>query len=199
MGNLASLLNVWKELYSHAWVVFSFHANTSLDMVNDKPSKKKGGSILNLSKTKIRPPRGNGIKVGMLSTRSPHRPNNIGLSLVKIVAVDKKKKRLHVKALDLVNGTPVYDIKPVVPWDLPGRHDKIPLSVPDWVSQDDELKSVKLTSLAKASLELCMKCEQLAPLYTQESDGLEEATKTICEILAQDPRASNSNGPNKRV
>ena len=183
------------DCYSHAWILFSFHANT------DSPNKaisNNNGSIMNLSKTKIRPPRGNGIKVGMLATRSPHRPNNIGLSLVKVVSVDKKRKQLHIAALDLVNGTPVYDIKPCVPWDVPGHHDKLPLSVPTWVSQEDELKSVKFSSRAKESLEGCIREEKLAPLYTCENSGIDDAMETICEILAQDPRASNSNGPNKR-
>ena len=43
-----------------------------------------------------------------MATRSPHRPNPIGLSLVRVVEIDQKKKRLHISALDLVNGTPVY-------------------------------------------------------------------------------------------
>ena len=96
------------EFYSHAWILFTFHANTDAPTPNN--NKLNGGetTIMNLSKTKIRPPRGNGIKVGMLATRSPHRPNNVGLSLVKVVGVDKKEKRLHIAALDLVNGTPVY-------------------------------------------------------------------------------------------
>ena len=187
------------EEYSHAWVIFTFHANT------DSPAG------LNLAKTKIRPPRGDGRKVGMLATRSPHRPNNVGLSLVKVCSVDKKKRRLHVSALDLVNGTPVYDIKPVVPWDSPGE-----LSVPKWVSQDDQLKSAKFTPDAKEAFEMLHSRGHLSPLYV---DSLEEATKAVCEILSQDPRvkpidddvscpdicaltfhskASNSSGPNKR-
>mmetsp|Transcript_19480 Transcript_19480/g.41082 ORF Transcript_19480/g.41082 Transcript_19480/m.41082 type:complete len:389 (-) Transcript_19480:165-1331(-) len=185
------------ESYSHAWILFTFHANT--DNPNNAKKTNNNGSVMNLSKTKIRPPRGNGIKVGMLSTRSPHRPNNIGLSLVKIVRVDKKMKQLHIAALDLVNGTPVYDIKPCVPWDIPGHHDRAPLSVPNWVSQDDELKLVKFSPKAKEGLEQCLQDgNKLAPLYTLENDGLAGATNAICEILAQDPRASNSNGPNKR-
>ena len=160
------------EEYSHAWIIFTFHANT------DTPSS--GG--LNLAKTKIRPPRGNGKKVGMLATRSPHRPNNVGLSLVKVCGVDKKKKRLHVSALDLVNGTPVYDIKPVVPWDSPGE-----LSVPEWVSQDDELKSAKFAPDAKEAFETLHSRGYLAPLY---DNGLNEATNAVCEILAQDPRVN---------
>ena len=85
------------EEYSHIWLLFAFHANTD---------------TLESRKTKIRPPRkqgGGGRKtVGTMASRSPHRPNAIGLSLVKVGMVDEKQKRLYVSALDLVNGTPVY-------------------------------------------------------------------------------------------
>ncbi len=82
------------DLYSHAWIIFCFHANTDCQSTS--------------MKTKVRPPRAGGLKVGSMATRSPHRPNNIGLSLVQITGVDVKKKRLYIAALDLVNGTPVY-------------------------------------------------------------------------------------------
>ena len=82
------------ELYSHAWIIFQFHANTDIAAFS--------------SKTKVRPPRAGGLKVGQLATRSPHRPNPLGLSLVKITGIDTKNKRLQIAALDLVNGTPVY-------------------------------------------------------------------------------------------
>ena len=95
------------ELYSHAWILFTFHANTDTPAATKKLADGDA-QMLNLTKTKIRPPRGNGIKVGMLATRSPHRPNNIGLSLVQVVKIDKKEKRLHIAAFDLVHGTPVY-------------------------------------------------------------------------------------------
>ena len=77
--------------YSHLWVIFQFHENTSL-----ATSKK----------TKIRPPRGGGIKVGQMATRSPHRPNPLGLSLVTIDRWEPSTRRLYIKALDLVDGTP---------------------------------------------------------------------------------------------
>jgi tRNA-Thr(GGU) m(6)t(6)A37 methyltransferase TsaA len=210
------------ELYSHAWVLFTFHANTDTPSVL-KSNARNDGQFINLTKTKIRPPRGNGIKVGMLATRSPHRPNNIGLSLVKIVKVDKKEKRLLIAAFDLVNGTPVYgernsemvflhdlrqstlnvllllkDIKPVVPWDLPGHHDNVPLSVPTWVSADDALSTVNFTPLSRESIKTHIRNGKLAPLYTTRNDGLEACINSISQILGQDPRATNTNSTNKR-
>ena len=139
----------------------------------------------------------------MLATRSPHRPNNVGLSLVRIGRVDKKRRRLHVSALDMVNGTPVYDIKPVVPWDVPGRFDvdEDKLKVPSWVSDDDELKSVRFTTRAAEGLEACVRGGKTEPFYgarDDDGDGIAGAESAIREVLAQDPRASNSNGRNRR-
>jgi|AntRauTorckE5430_2_1112549.scaffolds.fasta_scaffold00598_6 tRNA-Thr(GGU) m(6)t(6)A37 methyltransferase TsaA len=166
------------ENYSHAWIIFTFHANTDV----------QSRSV----KTKVKPPRAGGIKVGSMATRSPHRPNNIGLSLVKITGIDHKKKRLHIAALDLVNGTPVYDIKPVVPWDIPGHFDAEELIVPSWVSQDDALSKVSFTTEAEDQLNFLVKRLKLAPLYRIED--LDDAKLAVKEILSQDPRAAKSRG-----
>jgi hypothetical protein len=90
------------------------------------------------------------------------------------------------------------DIKPVVPWDIPGHHDNVPLSVPSWVSQDDALRKVEFSQLARRSLQECLDKGKLAPLYTSTNDGLEMSMKSIAEVLAQDPRATNTNSSNKR-
>ena len=76
------------ESYSHVWILFAFHANTNNNAFNNQ-------------KTKVRPPRAD-RKVGQLATRSPHRPNPLGLSLVKMERLDTKLKRLYISALDLV-------------------------------------------------------------------------------------------------
>eukprot|EP00978_Attheya_sp_CCMP212_P043946 scaffold295601_cov55-Attheya_sp.AAC.1 len=183
------------EGYSHLWVLFGFHANTNYSTGGG--SKKGGGS------SKICPPRGGGkMKVGQLASRSPHRPNPIGLSLVSIEG--QEGRVLHIRALDLVHGTPVYDIKPCVPWDIPGYHynsseqepQTIPkaLRVPSWVGQDDALQRVEFSQSAFQSLESCVKDGLLQPLYTLENDGIAAAQNTLQEILAQDPRASTQRG-----
>lgn len=60
------------------------------------------------------PPRGPRVRRGVLATRAPHRPNPIGLSALRLVAV--QGHTLHVEGLDLIDGTPVLDIKPYVPY-----------------------------------------------------------------------------------
>jgi tRNA-Thr(GGU) m(6)t(6)A37 methyltransferase TsaA len=83
------------EAWTHLWVVFWFHRAGRTDV------------------RKVRPPRSE-EKRGVLATRSPHRPNPIGLSLVRLVGVTGLT--LDVEDVDLVDGTPVLDLKPYVPY-----------------------------------------------------------------------------------
>ncbi len=80
-------------------------------------------------KALVRPPRGGG-KRGVLATRSPHRPNAIGLSAVELVAVDESS--LRVRGIDLLDATPILDIKPYVPY-----ADAFPASRAGWIDEID--------------------------------------------------------------
>ncbi len=89
------------EDYSHLWLLWGF----SLCLKND-------------SSPTVRPPRlGGNIRMGVFATRSPNRPNPIGLSLVRLFEVKKTPSGplLLVGGADLVDGTPIYDIKPYLP------------------------------------------------------------------------------------
>jgi len=174
------------DAYSHLWVIFQFHENTNLGT-----SKK----------TKIRPPRGGGIKVGQLATRSPHRPNPLGLSLVTIDRWEPSTRRLYIKALDLVDGTPVYDVKPYVHWDIPNevkvienRIGGIGLKLPHWVeNKSDVLSSVVFETEAEESLRFFVRRNKLSPLLYPSNDSMSfvAAKQTLIEILSQDPRSSH--------
>ncbi len=85
----------FKELeeFSHIWIIWVFHENTNLDS--------------NRIAAKIKPPRLHGTKVGCLSTRSPHRPNPIGLSVSEIISVGVDYIDIH--CVDMISGTPVLD------------------------------------------------------------------------------------------
>lgn len=186
--------------YSCIWIIFGFHANTDY-LVNDATSNSKTPN----KRTKIRPPRGGGVKMGQLATRAPHRPNPLGLSLVHLERWDAAQRRLYISGLDLVHGTPVYDIKPFVPWDVPGysgtlqpssplnlqQQQQQQLKVPSWVSQRDEISQVTFTPEAAHQLEHMVHTKRLAPLYTTENDGYRGALQTLQEVLAQDPRSSH--------
>lgn len=76
------------------WLIFAFHLSEGW-------------------KNSVKPPRG-GPKRGVLATRSPHRPNSIGLSAVELIRIEGRI--LHLRGVDLLDGTPVLDIKPYVPY-----------------------------------------------------------------------------------
>ena len=161
--------------YSHVWIIFQFHANTDIQADSRK--------------TKIKPPRAP-IKMGYLATRSPHRPNPVGLSLVKVQGV--KGKRLYISALDLVNGTPVYDIKPCVPWDVAGFCNGDTLQVPKWVTQQDAFPRVEFEQTASDALQELM--DNVSPVYDNTKSDFELVQKAIQEVLAQDPRSGLKRG-----
>ncbi|MBZ5486014.1 tRNA (N6-threonylcarbamoyladenosine(37)-N6)-methyltransferase TrmO [Halomonas aquamarina] len=88
------------DAFSHIWVSFIFHQS---------PARWT---------PLVRPPRlGGNQKVGVFASRSTHRPNRLGLSLVKLAGIDTRGGvRLKLEGCDLVSGTPVVDIKPYLPW-----------------------------------------------------------------------------------
>ncbi|KAL6012326.1 hypothetical protein ACLOJK_002811 [Asimina triloba] len=106
--------------YSHCWVIYIFHLNTDLEKLWKPTSRSK-------LKAKVRVPRLKGGKMGVLATRSPHRPCPIGLTVAKIEAVHDHV--ILLSGVDLVDGTPVLDVKPYLPYS-----DSIHgATVPKWV------------------------------------------------------------------
>lgn len=106
-------------------MIFVFHANTNaakqqgLSAGGSAPASAgagvDAGHQLGVN-AKVQPPRLGGRRVGLFATRTPHRPNPIGLSLVRIESVDRERGVLTLSGLDLVDGTPVLDIKPYLPY-----------------------------------------------------------------------------------
>jgi tRNA-Thr(GGU) m(6)t(6)A37 methyltransferase TsaA len=91
------------EEYSHIWVIWEFSENI-----------REGWSPT------VRPPRlGGNVRMGVFATRSPFRPNPIGLSCLALEGVELTDDRgpvLKVRGADMLDGTPVFDIKPYVPY-----------------------------------------------------------------------------------
>ena len=91
------------EGFSHAWLIFGFHQTAD-----------KGW------KPTVRPPRlGGNERVGVFASRSTHRPNGLGLSLVSLEGIELEPPKgpfLKLGGLDLLDGTPIYDIKPYLPF-----------------------------------------------------------------------------------
>ena len=91
------------EEFSHIWIIWGF-----------SEAEREAWSPT------VRPPRlGGNVRMGVFATRSPFRPNPIGLSSVRLLGVEKDPERgsvLRVAGADLMNGTPIYDIKPYLPY-----------------------------------------------------------------------------------
>jgi tRNA (Thr-GGU) A37 N-methylase len=141
------------EEFSHVWLTFQFHLNgNSLKQARafegaEVVELDENGEVLkkNTNKftfiAKITPPMLK-EKKGVLATRSPHRPNPIGVTLAKIEAVDKKNRCLVVSACDLVEGTPILDIKPYVP-----DYDNVePYRVPTWIAETIDTRNEVIVS-----------------------------------------------------
>ena len=97
--------------FSHCWVIAYMHLNTGW-------------------KPLVQPPRGPRRRRGLFATRAPHRPCALSLSALEITAVDESAGRVSVRGLDLLDGTPVLDIKPYVPY-----ADAFPHASAGWIDE----------------------------------------------------------------
>lgn len=98
--------------FERIWVVVWFHRNTTW-------------------KPRVLPPRGGRTKRSVLATRSPHRPNPLGLSVLRLLEV--RGRTLRVADVDLLDGTPVLDIKPYIPY-----ADAFPASRAGWLDEVEQ-------------------------------------------------------------
>ncbi|XP_050220521.1 uncharacterized protein LOC126670744 isoform X2 [Mercurialis annua] len=169
--------------YSHCWIVFVFHLNTNLDKLWKHPSRSK-------FKAKVKVPKLKGGRMGVFATRSPHRPCPIGLTVAKVEAV--KGNTVLLSGVDLVDGTPVLDIKPYLPYcdSIQGA------AVPKWIMEDDTLSvaSVSFSEGFSSSLVDCWKIMGMKSLY-ESSDELQ---CLIEQVLSWDIRSlSQRNQPHE--
>ena len=82
--------------FERIWVIFKFHLNETWNPKVSPPVISPAGR-----------------KVGVFASRSPHRPNPIGMSCVELTGVEKR--RIYIRNFDMLDGTPVFDIKPYIP------------------------------------------------------------------------------------
>ena len=150
------------EGFSHLWLIWGFSANRHDDW---QPT--------------VRPPRlGGNDRMGVFATRSPYRPNQLGLSCVEIERVDLDSDDaplIYVKGADLMDGTPIYDIKPYIKY-----ADSRPQAVGGYV---DALQEKRL------NVEF--------PDYLAGIIGDRSVCEALVETLSLDPRPSYHNDPER--
>lgn len=143
--------------FSHIWLLFIFH-----------------GTQAHGWKPLVRPPRlGGNKKIGVLATRSTFRPNPIGMSVVKLdeIGVFEQNVILHISGMDLLDQTPIVDIKPYIPYS-----DSLPNASAGFAQTQPQVNlTVKFSEQARQKL-------------TRLKSELPELTLLIKQVLAQDPR-----------
>ncbi len=149
--------------FSHLWIIFIFHANPQ-----------------NAWKATVRPPRlGGNRHIGVFASRSGFRPNRLGMSAVKLeqICSDASGVRLHLSGVDLLNGTPVLDIKPYLPY-----ADSLPTASAGFAAEKPfPIFSVEFSPEADV---MCRHLEKEWPLFRQ----------LIVQILQSDPRPAYYGG-----
>lgn len=143
------------EQFSHLWLLFLFDQNLAAGW---KPT--------------VRPPRlGGNERVGVLASRATFRPNGIGMSSVELKGIRQQGSLvfIDVGSVDLVDGTPIVDIKPYIPYS-----DSIPDAIGGYAESEPESIEVAFSDIA---LEVLAKDKEVA-----------YKTQVIREVLAQDPR-----------
>ena len=148
------------EKYSHLWLIWQFSENIRSDW---SPT--------------VRPPRlGGNTRVGVFATRSPFRPNALGLSCVRLEAVETDRQYgtvLLVSGADLMNGTPIFDIKPYIPY-----ADCIPEASEGFAPKPEE------------KLEVCFEAGT-------DSAVPDEKLEALKAVLRCDPRPRYQNDPER--
>lgn len=159
------------EQFSHVWLLFLFDQNLEAGW---KPT--------------VRPPRlGGNERIGVFASRSTFRPNGVGMSAVEVKGVTKKGDQIYIDvgSVDLVNGTPIVDIKPYIPYS-----DSIAGAQGGYAEEEPEKLQVTFSLEALSSPMLASE--------TKRSDT-EHMLRVIEQVLAQDPRpAYKKNKPDSK-
>ncbi|QNS15382.1 tRNA (N6-threonylcarbamoyladenosine(37)-N6)-methyltransferase TrmO [Mannheimia bovis] len=155
------------EQFSHIWLIFQFHHIPERDW-----------------HATVRPPRlGGNERVGVFASRATHRPNSLGLSKVRLeeVVVENGDVYLKLGSVDLVNGTPILDIKPYIAY-----ADSEPEAVSGFAQEKPEQKlSVVFSEEAQQAVEFCQNFAKF---------GIEQPLTFIRDVIAQDPRPAYQQG-----
>jgi len=154
------------EQYSHLWLLWQFS-----EVVKNRRDPDEWSPT-------VRPPKlGGNTRMGVFATRSPNRPNPIGLSSVRLLGVDTDTDLgpvIHVAGADLMNGTPIIDIKPYLPYT-----DAHPEASGGFALQQKE-----------GTLEVIIPEALLDDIPADKRE-------VLTEVLAQDPRPSYQNVPDR--
>lgn len=154
--------------YGYIWLIFIFHVG-----LNEN----------NPMKSKIAPPKLGGEKKGVFATRSPHRYNPIGLSLAKLDKIEGRT--VYFSGSDLIQGTPVIDIKPYHYLDSLDK-DELGASTPEWLKETVDRDLLKVTYTGDSEQELR---EIISQGKLEFYDNFEDMSQVIQEVFELNPHS----------
>ena len=205
------------DTYSHLFIQFIFHDNTNLvksllnqtESLNHRTQASKSSTFTKRVQSfasKVLPPLLKGGSIGVFSTRAPHRPNALGLSLVRIEKVDIENRQVIVTGADLVDGTPIVDLKPWGPFDCPTcihntvdhsgilscsktspRCEKFQVKIPEWVNIGLRNPYQLPVTWTQQAIDQLDTFEQNSKYY----DNVEDLQSTIEQMLSLDIRSNH--------
>lgn len=155
------------DQFSHLWLIFQFN------QVCDPHWHAT-----------VRPPRlGGNTRLGVFATRATHRPNRLGLSKVRLEKIEliKGEVKLHLGSVDLVNGTPILDIKPYIAY-----ADSEPMAQSGF-AQEKPLELLEV-EFAPTALQVVESADNFAKF------GIQDPVQFIRDVIAQDPRPAYQQG-----
>ena len=156
----------------HVWLLWAAHLNGH-----------------DAKQAKVKAPHLRGGKAGVFATRSPYRPNPIGLSLVRLEAISSGDT-LRLSGVDLVDGTPILDVKPYLPqYDAPQTDSLQPIRTASWVDPP-ALGDIRFTPEAEAALKVRRRNEGGSGSKGRGCLTTDEAQlkRALVQTLAADPR-----------
>jgi len=163
---------MWRglEQFSHIWIHFLFHQ-----------------AVPDGWKSTVRPPKlGGKTRLGVFATRSPHRPNHLGLSVVRLLAVNCRRGRcvLEIGGADILDNSPVVDIKPYLPYT-----DSVPEAHGGADGFGDGIVEERIVYFSHQAEAYCIR-------YRQQTDR--DLRRLIAEMIRHDPRPASQKNSKKK-
>lgn len=159
------------EQFSHLWLVWQFHDNKNQEKTQFRPQ--------------VRPPRlGGNHKIGVFATRSMYRPAPIGLSVVQLKNIKKvgKSLRVYVTGSDLLDGTPIIDIKPYIQYS-----DAVTHALSGYAQEEPVRKTVVWSAEA----------EEIRDHLIKQKKLVQQTIDELTEVLSLDPRPAYQEDPDR--
>ena len=181
------------DAFSHIWISWQFHHN----FINKANSSTKSANNEHAFRAQVRPPRlGGNQKIGVFASRSMYRPSGLGLSVVKLERIEVVEGRvlLIISGADMIDGTPIVDIKPYVAYSdalegvESGFAPAAPAPLTVTITKQARAKFEHIIEIGQQDKNTDSKSDISAVIYTIQQQLLAADIEIITALIAQDPR-----------